>query len=544
MRKLGAALLAVPVLVVVYLASLGRRGMFARLVTGTAVAAVIALLVVAGTPPSPSAAVPVSVPRPVSADLFMAIGTSHAVTAPFTIGFDAPMDAATVAGALSIEPRGGFALRWDGSGRILAIAPIGHWRPDTLYRITVDTSARSMAGGILEVPVRSVVLTSRAGDGSVTATRRSSTRVRLDTTFSIRLDRPMTIAAVRAALRTEPSVAGDVVRGDAAGTWTFRPFASLAPDTAYAVRLEGLVDADGVPFTVSPGVIVRTIAAPDVVRFRPQGGKERIHRTATLSVRFSQPMEKARTAAALHVVAAGKPVAGTIAWTADATVLVFTPSKALPYDAYVTQRVDLSARSRAGAPVQRVEAETFRVERKPAVAKAKPKPSGGTVSIPHTGGGGGGGAVSGSWLAVERYYLQLMNCTRTGGWVTSTGGCSSPGGRSVARLDLSSAISGRVSRPYAKLLATRNECSHFIGGNPGDRLRRAGFTSYRWAENLGCRSGGAYSAVLGSHLFFQSEKSYNGGHYRNLMNADYDRVGIGVWVSGGRVRLVIDFYHP
>ncbi len=30
----------------------------------------------------------------------------------------------------------------------------------------------------------------------------------------------------------------------------------------------------------------------------------------------------------------------------------------------------------------------------------------------------------------------------------------------------------------------------------------------------------------------------------NLMNSAYDRVGIGVWVSGGRVRLVIDFYHP
>ena len=51
-------------------------------------------------------------------------------------------------------------------------------------------------------------------------------------------------------------------------------------------------------------------------------------------------------------------------------------------------------------------------------------------------------------------------------------------------------------------------------------------------------------AVLGSHLFFQSEKSYNGGHYVNLMNAAYDRVGIGVWVSSGRVRLVVDFYHP
>jgi hypothetical protein len=28
------------------------------------------------------------------------------------------------------------------------------------------------------------------------------------------------------------------------------------------------------------------------------------------------------------------------------------------------------------------------------------------------------------------------------------------------------------------------------------------------------------------------------------MNAKYDRVGLGVWVAGGRVRLVIDFYHP
>jgi hypothetical protein len=28
------------------------------------------------------------------------------------------------------------------------------------------------------------------------------------------------------------------------------------------------------------------------------------------------------------------------------------------------------------------------------------------------------------------------------------------------------------------------------------------------------------------------------------MNAKYDRVGIGVWVSSGRVRLVVDFYHP
>jgi hypothetical protein len=29
-----------------------------------------------------------------------------------------------------------------------------------------------------------------------------------------------------------------------------------------------------------------------------------------------------------------------------------------------------------------------------------------------------------------------------------------------------------------------------------------------------------------------------------MMNPAYDRVGIGVWISGGQIRIVIDFYHP
>ena len=137
-----------------------------------------------------------------------------------------------------------------------------------------------------------------------------------------------------------------------------------------------------------------------------------------------------------------------------------------------------------------------------------------------------------------------MNCTRTGGWVTSTGSCSSPGGRSVAALKLDAGISAKVSRPYARLLATRNLCSHFIGGNPGNRLVAAGYPSYRWAENIGCLTGNPNWVMLSTHLYFQNEKSSNGGHYVNLMNALYDRCGIGVWVSSGRVRLVIDFYRP
>jgi uncharacterized protein YkwD len=204
--------------------------------------------------------------------------------------------------------------------------------------------------------------------------------------------------------------------------------------------------------------------------------------------------------------------------------------------------VAASATSAAGVPLAKATSATITVVPKPKAATHAT--SGVSRSSSGSGSTGGGAVGGGSWGAVETYYLRLMNCTRTGGWVTSTGTCSSPGGRSVAPLQLSAGISAHVSRPYAKKLAVNNLCSHFIGGNPGDRLRAAGYTSYRWAENLGCRSGNPYSAVLGSHLYFQSEKSYSGGHYVNLMNAAYDRVGIGVWVSSGRVRLVVDFYHP
>jgi uncharacterized protein YkwD len=256
-------------------------------------------------------------------------------------------------------------------------------------------------------------------------------------------------------------------------------------------------------------------------------------------VRFSQPMDRPSTARAFSASVGGKNVRGSIRWAEKDTVLVFEPKSALPYGAKVSLTVDTTAMNTTGVPLAAAGHATFRTAKK-GVAPTAGSSGGSTRGGLITGGAVGGG----SWAAVETYYLGLMNCTRTGGWVTSSGKCSSPGGRNVAPLRLSAGISAKVSRPYARRLAIGADCSHFIGGNPGDRLRRAGYSSYRWAENLGCRSGGARAAVLGSHLFFQREKPYNGGHYRNLMNAAYTQVGIGVWVSGGRVRLVVDFYHP
>jgi hypothetical protein len=148
------------------------------------------------------------------------------------------------------------------------------------------------------------------------------------------------------------------------------------------------------------------------------------------------------------------------------------------------------------------------------------------------------------YYAVETYYLKLVNCTRTGGWVLSDGSCKGYGSghysKYVAPLKLSPGLSN-VSRVWAKKLALADACKH---GDAGGRLRASGYTSGTWGENIGCGSGysNAHQSVLSSHLRFQAEKSSGGGHWRNIKNSAFKWIGIGVWKYSGRVRLVTDFY--
>ncbi len=544
MRKLGAALLAVPILLLVYLGVMARTLGRGRSIALLGASLLVLFGIAASARPAPGAAIPPSSPRPVAAALLDPILTGHPLTAPFTVGFDVAMDPASVAAALRLDPDPAVSFAWDAAGKTLTITPIGHWSPDTLYTLTIDTGARAAEGGALPSPVRAVVLTAAAAVATLSVSASSGGVVRPDATFLVHLDRALPSSVVEAAIHSSPRVDGTLT---GSGTdLVFTPAAPLAPGHGYRFWLEGLVDGDGIPFAVSDAVTVRIAASPGIVRFRPATGSTGIDRTAGLSVRFTQPMNRKTTAAAVTVTAAGKAVKGRILWGENNTVLLFTPSVALPYHAKVVFAIRPSATSRSGVPLATSAHTTFTVKAKPVVRTVvKPpakKPSGsGTPTIPHSGGSG---AVAGSWTAVEAYYLRLMNCTRTGGWVTSSGTCSSPGGRNVAALVLNSGISSKVTRPYAKYLAVHNLCGHFFSGTPASRLRAAGYTSYVWGENIGCYPGRPYSAVLTDQLGFQAEKPTNGGHYVNLMNGAYSQAGVGVWVAGSQVRLVIDFYHP
>ena len=364
-------------------------------------------------------------------------------------------------------------------------------------------------------------------------------RIAIDSGFTITFSRPVTKASVVAGLRADPVMDGTLVptTWNRDGTsFTFTPRQRLSVDTRFTLSLSGVRTVDGE--ALDPVAYeVHTVSAPKVVRVRPAAKSTGVKRTAKISVRFNQPMDETATKEAFTVRVNGKAIKGKVSFSKNAKVLTFKPKKALPYRARVTVTIGASATSSIGTPINKKTTTKFRVERKPPVASQSF--GGGSISISSGGSGGGG-----SWAAVERYYLGLMNCTRTGGWVTSSGSCSSPGGRNVAPLRLDSGISNSVARPYARLLATSGQCSHYANGGPDDRLRRAGYTGSNWGENIGCRGGNPYAAVLATHLFYQSERSYNGGHYRNLMDPGFTRVGIGVWHSGGNGRLVIDFYHP
>ena len=152
------------------------------------------------------------------------------------------------------------------------------------------------------------------------------------------------------------------------------------------------------------------------------------------------------------------------------------------------------------------------------------------------------------WYSVEKFTLFLVNCTRTGGWVLSDGSCRSYGtghySTYVRPLSYSPGISAGASRPYAKRLAVGNKCSHYAYGDPGYRIRRAGFHPDYWGENIGCGSGysSAKVAAIAFHRMMQAEKSTGGGHWKAIKNRNYSHVGIGVWKYGSRSRLVEDFY--
>jgi len=447
------------------------------------------------------------------------------------------MDRASVEAGLTVQPQADVRLTWNTAGTRLTVAPATAWSLGTYYTVSVPAGALDRSGHGLSVPVRAAFLVRSTPSTVLTAQATADGR----------------------DVRPEPTEAASVAR--------------LANDTgAAAAAGQAAGQAAGGAAKTAPAT---SAVAPRVVAITPAAKSRDVKPGTAISIAFSRPMNRSTTAAAFSLVVAGTSLPGSITWDDGDATLVFTPAAPLPAGAGVGVRVAGTATSVDGATSGIATSSTFRVvaasapavkpsskpatraasapparttavkpATKPKAAKpktTKPAPTTPKTSTPKPPASAG----SSSWIAVEAYYLELVNCTRTGGWVSSSGKCTGAGTRNVRALKLDAGISARVSRPYAKRLATRDICTHFSGGSPANRLRSAGFSSHRWAENLSCPHGmTASKTAVYSIRYFQNEKPYNGGHYRNLMNPQYERAGVGIWVAKGRVIIVTNFYKP
>ena len=440
-----------------------------------------------------------------------------------TITFTTPMDADSVAALTTVSPPTQVDLAWDAAGRTLTISPRVAWAPSAYHTITVAAGALALSGQPLLGPVRTGFLTRGPSMVGIAATKVVGSRVSASTAFEISFDRPIDPTAATAGIRLEPDVPGMVAEVGAPGDGTrfrFTPASPLRADTRYRLVVAGLVDAEGGPVAGSSKAF-RTASAPAVVRFRPRDGTLDVARDATLSVRFTVAMDRPSTKAAFTVTVNGKPIKGAVSFAEGDQVLVFEPAARCRTSTKVamTDRRHREGGRRDAGPVQ----------------GSRPVPNRSQTGSTEACGRFGTVRVQRFrrrrfwWRGGRRRQLGLRRDVlpaadelhpdrRLGHLERLVQQSRRPERR--GRSSSTAASARKVSRPYAKKLAVGNVCSHFIGGNPGDRLRAAGYTSY-----TGPRTSAAARAIRGARSWARtcssrSEKSYNGGHYVNMMNAE------------------------
>ena len=374
MRKFLIAILAVPVLLGVYASAVLGRSRVVRGGVAIGLGAIVAFGAIASARPAVTNASPASDIVPLTQAAFrMAVATNIDLRAPASILFTAPMQRESVQSSVSIQPPVPFQLEWSADDTRVSIVPAGTWEPSTYYTVTVGAGALASSGRPMTRPARAAFLTRDAATGLLAATGMVEKRATIDSSFTIAFDHPIDLASVGPAIKIDPPLTGALTRTTAPGgasTYTFVPTQPLAPDTKYRVVVDGVRDATGVdldPITMA----LRTVVAPEVVRFRPRAGMTEMLRDAGISVRFTGSMDRASTKAAFGVTADGKRVPGRVHVRENDTVLVFDPSSNLPYDAKVVATVAATAKSADDVPIGAATKATFTVIPKADPAQAR-----------------------------------------------------------------------------------------------------------------------------------------------------------------------------
>jgi hypothetical protein len=456
----------------------------------------------------------------------------------FQVQFTKPMNETSVENALKISPQVNVKYLWDATAQVVSLAPNPFWQPHTAYTVTVGAGASDQEGLGLAQPLVSTFESGAPTSGQIVATTMANGQASPATAFQLTFTRPVKLATVVSRIAFTPATTVTVVGDDptdiASQVFTITPTTQLLSDKDYTVSfVDGGTDAAGAALDPVPLLLVHTLLAPTVIKFRPVDGGITYDTNQPVSVRFTVAMDEKSTAAAFTVTVNGKAITGTRNWAEGDTVLVLSPRYAFKVGDKVVARVSTSGRAAGagGLHLAAAATATFTV--------SKPR----STSISYTGGVA---SATRPYYASEVYYMKLMNCTRQGGWVTYGGACSSVTHHTLPSqgpLRLSATISNKVSRPFAKYMADRRILNHYAYHDPQWRLCNwAGLCGNAWAENIASPSSAGRGGMIDVEIFYQNEYWCRCEHYYNIMAPFLNQAGVGVWVANGVVRVSIDFY--
>jgi hypothetical protein len=546
-RKIAAVAVAIPFLAFIVLSSLIRRNSSGRGLSSApkqllGVAMAVVLLVggmllglpakeVAGVaPPSFAPLAPQAVPQKAGSTLPLDVG--------FQVQFTKPMNEASVESAVSISPDVNLKFQWDATAQVVSMAPDPFWQPHTSYTVQISGAATDQEGLGLSAPMTASFESGAPTSGVLIATQVVGDQVSPGTAFQITFTRPVKLSTVVTRLSISPSTPVAIVGDDptdlTSQVFTITPKTQLASDADFVIVMaDGGTDAAGAALQSVTALRVHTMLAPAVIKFRPVDGGVTYDTRQPVSVRFTVPMDEKSTAAAFSVTVNGSPISGSKYWAEGDTVLVMTLRSPFKIGDKVVAKVTTAAHA-AGASGLHLGATTTAT-----FTVARPK----AVVIAYTGGIA---SSTSPYHSSEVYYMALMNCTRTGGWVTVGGNCSTETHHTLPAqglLRLSADISNKVSRPYAKYMADRRILDHYAYHDPHWRLCNwGGYCGASWGENIASPSNASKFGMIDVELFYQNEYWCRCEHYYNIMAPFLNQAGVGVWVANGVVRVSIDFY--
>ncbi|MFY0565962.1 Ig-like domain-containing protein [Archangium lansingense] len=209
-----------------------------------------------------------------------------------------------------------------------------------------------------------------------------STNVALNAALELEFSEPMNVDTVQVSISPE-AVLGEPVWSAESTRLVLLPSANLAQNTPYTLMLNGR-DEEGNDLTGTRIITFSTTGpapdttAPNSLGFVPGNQTTGVETRASITVLFSEPMEKNSVQGAFSITSPVGFNSGTFTWNDAGTEVNFKPNMDFGHGVDVAWRISTSAKDQAGNILQEAITGTFRtIQTKTITIDFDPTTSGG-----------------------------------------------------------------------------------------------------------------------------------------------------------------------